>query len=281
MNASAEEFTPEGIAQQVASGWETLRDNLPQIAGRLLTAVLLIVLGLLALRLGRRIIARVFEGKRKSASAVLTTGQGRTLQSLLTSVFNYVLYFAVAIGVLGTLGVDVSSLLAVAGVGGVAIGFGSQTLVKDCISGMFLWAEGHVQVGDVVTVGDQTGTVEAINLRTTVLRNVNGSLYAVPNGDIRTVVNMSRDFRRALADILVPHGVPLSDIMGWLNEEMEALRDRLALKEPPEVLGVIGMDRFALTIRIQCTCEVDQVWALEREIRKAAMDRLTKEGCHL
>ena len=281
MNALAEDAVTEGIAQQVTNGWNRFMENLPEIAVRLITAAALIVAGLLILRLGRRLIRKAFQRNGKTQTGK-GTHQRKTLQTLITSVFNYILYFAIAMSALSTLGVDVSSMLAVAGVGSVAIGFGCQTLVKDFISGMFLWTEGWLQVGEVVTVGEQTGTVESIALRTTVLRSANGCVYVVPNGDIRTVVNMSRDYRNAHADILLPHGLPYGEVIACLQEEMEKLYQRLdALKAPPQVLGIIGMDRFAVTIRIECRCAVDAVWALEREMRLAAMERMTKEGYHL
>ena len=281
MNETTDSYTPENLVRQVSSGWDQFVDDLPQIAGRLLTAAVLIIVGLLALRLGRRIIDRAFHRRRKGKE-VPVNSQAKTLQTLLTSVFNYILYFAIAVSVLGTLGVDVSSLLAVAGVGGVAIGFGCQTLVKDFISGMFLWMEGRMQVGDVVTVGDQTGVVENIALRTTELRSVDGVLHVIPNGDIRTVVNMSRDYRRALVDLPIRHGQPLPEILSALQDEMDALHQRLDnLQETPEVLGVIGVNRFTASVRIQCKCETDDVWALEREIRLAALNRMTKEGYRL
>ncbi len=281
MNDGTGEGTASGMIDQIVSGWNSLKQQLPDIIGRLITAAFLIILGLLILRIGRRIIRKAFQRKGKNQTGKVIH-QRKTLQTLITSIFNYILYFAIVMCALSSMGVDVSSLLAVAGVGSVAIGFGCQTLVKDFISGMFLWTEGWVQVGDVVTVGEQTGAVESIALRTTVLRSANGCVYVVPNGDIRTVVNMSRDFRRAHADILLPHGLPFSQVLACLQDEMDKLYEgKDGLEAAPQVLGIIGMDRFAVTIRIECQCAAESVWALEREMRLKALDRMTKEGYHL
>ena len=104
------------------------------------------------------------------------------MASGLMSIFNYTMYFILITVVLGIFGINVASMIAVAGVGGIAIGFGAQTLVKDVISGLFLWAEGNVTVGDIVEINGLSGEVEAIAIRTTTIRNYSGNLYVIPNG---------------------------------------------------------------------------------------------------
>lgn len=268
---------PVEIVARVETGWNKLVNDLPLILGRLATAAALILIGVLFLRLGRHIIRRI--AKRAPKVGKENARSGKTLHTLFLSIFNYIMYFVIAMSALSAMGVDVSSLLTVAGVGGVAIGFGCQTLVKDVISGLFLWIDGQIHVGDVVTVAGQTGTVESIALRTTVLRSTNGSLYTVPNGDIRTVVNMSLDYRRAQVDITVSHGQDLPRILEALQDEMNLLGKRLEMApQAPEVLGVIGSDRFSAIVRVECKCKVETVWALEREIRLAALDRMSREG---
>lgn len=257
----------------VWSGWETIWNDLPLILTRLLAAALLAAAGLLLLRLGRKLIKRICKSRQDRQFS-----QKRTLHSLFLSLFNYTMYFAIAMMVLSALGVDVSSLLAVAGVGGVAIGFGCQSLVKDFVSGLFLWIEGRINVGDVVTVGGQTGTVEAMALRTTTLRGTNGNLFTIPNGDIRTVINMTRDYRCALVDVTVAHGQDIAHILTALQAAMDELGKRLELQETPQVIGLTHTDGRAVTIRIECKCKVEEGWALEREIRLAAMLCLAKEG---
>ena len=271
--------TPREAVEWVQSGWQRFLDAAPTILTKLLTAAVLILLGLLVLFVGRRLIKRIAGRMEKGGSRPKKeTLPAKTIQSLLLSVFNYIMYFIIALTVLSLMGVDVSSLLAVAGVGGVAISFGCQTLVKDVVSGLFLWVDGHIKVGDVVTVAGQTGTVESMSMRTTVLRSANGTLYSVPNGDIRTVVNMTADFRCAQADVTVNHGRDPGQMLPILQNEMEKLKEKLSLKETPEVLGIIAMDRFGATIRIQCPCAPEEVWGLEREIRQAALSRLIREG---
>ena len=269
--------SPQAVITWAKSGWDRLMDDLPLILGRIAVASVLIVAGFLLLRLGRRIIRKWNQRTARKKETVIPLRQTRTLQSLLLSVFNYAMYFIIAASALSALGVDVRSILALAGVGGVAIGFGCQTLVKDVVSGLFLWTDGNISVGDMVTVAGQTGTVESISLRNTVLRSVNGCLYAVPNGDIRTVVNMTAKARMAQVDVMVNHGRDLKKAIACIQDEMEKLKEKLDQPQAPQVLGVIGADRFAATVRIECPCKAEEVWALEREIRLAALNRLTQE----
>ena len=263
--------------QSVAGAWHKLVSRWPTYAVSLLTAAVIILAGCVAVRFGRRLIrkicARAANGKKQRSEA-----QTKTIQSIAISVFNYTMFFAIALIALSALGVDVSSLLAIAGVSGVAIGFGCQTLVKDFISGMFLWGEGRLNVGDIVTIAGHTGVVEEIALRTTTLRDNSGYVYSIPNGDVRTVVNMSRDFRWAQVDLPISHGQDWAAIIGALQDEMNAFAAKKQLADAPQVIGLIASDRFSATLRIQLKCAVKDDWLLEREIRQAALTRLAKEG---
>ncbi|MBE5783103.1 MAG: mechanosensitive ion channel family protein [Clostridiales bacterium] len=264
--------------EQAITGWEKLMADMPGILMRLLVAGLLVIVGIAVLRLGRKMIRRAQQRAERGRDP---SAPRQTIHSLVLSLFNYLMYFAIAMAALSALGVDVSSILAVAGVSGVAIGFGCQSLVKDFVSGLFLWVEGRINVGDMVTVGNQTGIVENMALRTTTLRGTNGNLFTIPNGDIRTVINMSRDYRCALVDVTVAHGQDkdYAQLISLLQNAMKELDERLEeLEEPPQVLGVVNSDGRAATFRIECRCKVEDGWALEREIRLAALQCLKKEG---
>ena len=263
--------------QSVTGAWQKFIGQWPTYAVRLVYAAVLILAGCVLLRLGRRLIrmvcARAAGGKKSR-----TASQTKTVQSLATSIFIYTVYFAFALIVLSALGVDVSSLLTIAGIGGVAIGFGCQTLVKDFISGMFLWGEERINVGDIVTISGQTGIVEEIALRTTTLRDNGGFVHIIPNGDIRTVINMSRDFRWAQVDLPMSHGQDWAAMTEALQDEMNAYAAQRQMADVPQVIGLIASDRFSATLRIQVRCEVKDDWRLEREIRQAALTRLARDG---
>ncbi len=260
----------------IAEGRATLA-QFPSFLARLGTAIVIVLAGVFAVKLARKLIKHIFHS-RQLKHLSRDEKQSKTVESLTTSLVDCLLFAGIAASALSVLGVDVSSILAIAGIGGVALGFGAQALVKDFISGMFLWAEERINVGDTVTVAGQTGTVESVALRTTVLRGVNGFQYVIPNGDIRTVVNMSRGFRCALVDITILHGQDYRRAIAALTEAMEKLAEKLSLPEAPTVPGVISSDFRAATVRIECKCDVSIVWSLEREMRLTALETLAREG---
>ena len=256
------------VLSEINKVWEAL----PGFLEGLLTACIIFAIGVLIIKLGRRIISKGF---LRYSTRHPESNRGGTLQTLLTSLFNILMYTAVGLTCLSALGVNVTSLLAVAGVSGVAIGFGCQTLVKDIISGMFLWFEGSCKVGDIVTLSGQTGKVENVSLRTTTLRGTNGNIYVIPNGEIRTVVNMTSDFRCAVVDVTIAHGQDYTNALKVLAEAMQRVNEKFDfIDEDPVVRGYVSMDRGAATIRIECRCPVDKCWELERGIRLTALEAL-------
>lgn len=272
------------VAEEVSDIFAAAGDNagnfissLPLLTTRLLMAGLVIFLGAILIRVGRRVIASLV--RKRNARGLQTVQQTDTLRSLITSIFNYISYFIIITVVLSIFQVDVSSLLTVAGVGGVAIGFGAQTLVKDVISGVFIWMEGSMAVGDVVSINGLSGTVEAIAIRTTTLREVSGNVFVIPNGDIRTLTNLSRDFKNAIVDVRCPYEVPQERIVAILKEEMEiAGREIPGLTEPPEVLSILSFEPDAVIVRLTGRCPVKENWRIERELRTRVKDRFDREG---
>lgn len=254
-----------------------LLTSLPVLTTKLLMSVLAIFLGVIVIRIGRRMIASII--RMRSQKGVHTVQQVSTIKSLATSVFNYIMYFIIVTVVLSILGVNVTSILAVAGVGGIAISFGAQTLVKDIISGMFIWMEGSITVGDVVSINDLSGVVESIAIRTTVVRDYNGNIYVIPNGDIRTITNMSRDFKRAIVDIRCPYEADQARIVKILEEEMEIAGGEIdGLTSIPEVMSILSFDADAVVVRIAVQCPVGEHWRIERDLRTRVKARFDREG---
>lgn len=255
-------------------------NGLPLFATRLLMAAFAIFIGCIVIKIGRQMLGRIVRsiGERNTQ----TEQQTKTLRSLTTSVFNYLMYFIIATVVLSLFGINVSSILTVAGIGGIAIGFGAQTLVKDVISGLFIWMEGSISVGDIVDINGMTGEVESIAIRTTIVRNYNGNRYSIPNGDIRTVINMSRDYKRAIVDIRCPYEESQERLIRVLTDEMEkAGREMEALTETPEVMNVLSFEPDAVIIRLAVRCPVKQNWGIERELRARVKARFDAEGIEM
>ncbi len=257
-----------------------LLNRLPIWLSKLMFAAVVVVLGIVLVRLGRKLINRLIQGKKGAPSK--SPGQRETFRSLVISVFNYIMYFILLTVVLGIFGVNVTSMIAVAGVGGIAIGFGAQTLVKDVISGIFLWMEGNITVGDIVEVNSLSGEVESIAIRTTTIRNYSGNLYVIPNGDIRTVTNMTRAYKRAIVDVRLPYEEKLDRLLAVLEDEMHRAGETVnGLSEIPQVLGILSYDPDAIIVRIAATCTVKENWGIERELRRRIKERFDAEGIQM
>ena len=273
-----------GVVEQVSDIIETAGDkagtfftDLPMLTTKLLMAALMIFVGVIVLRIGRRMISSIV--KMRGQKAVQNQHHVNTFRSLVTSIFNYIMYFIIVTVVLSIFGVNVSSILAVAGVGGVAIGFGSQTLVKDVISGLFIWGEGSIAVGDIVDINGLQGEVEAVSIRTTVIRNYNGNVFTIPNGDIRTITNMSRSYKRAIVDIRCPYEENQDRLVAIITDEMEkAGREIEGLSAAPEVMSILSFETDCVLVRVAAQCPVGENWRIERDIRTRIKNRFDKEG---
>ncbi len=283
--ALAEEASPvQDVVNEVGDIIETAGDKagsflkgLPLLTTRLLMAGLTIFVGVIILRIGRLMISSIV--KKRGQKDKKTAAQMNTVKSLASSIFNYIMYFIIVTVTLSIFGVNVSSILAVAGVGGIAISFGAQTLVKDIISGMFIWMEGTITAGDVVNINGLAGTVESIAIRTTEVRDYNGNLYVIPNGDIRAFTNMSRGFKRAIVDVRCPYDADQARLVAILNEEMEKAYGEVdGLMEKPEVMSILSFETDCVMVRIAAQCPVGENWRIERDLRSRVKARFDAEG---
>src|SRR5215469_5136230 len=174
-----------------------------------------------------------------------------TLRHIIRSISKIVLILILALTISSELGFNIGPILASAGIAGLAVGFGAQSLVKDVISGFFILFEDQFSIGDVVKVGDFAGVVERMTLRVTVLRNLEGQVYVVPNGNIQHVTVMTKDWARAVLDVTVSHKQELSKVF----DTLKAVGTQLARDWPdrvldqPAVLGIEKLDDSGVTIR--------------------------------
>jgi small-conductance mechanosensitive channel len=203
----------------------------------------------------------------------------RALGQILRSAASVTIFSIAGVVILGDLGINLAPLLASAGVVGIAIGFGAQNLVRDYLSGVFMLVEDQYGVGDVITVGDATGTVENVTLRITRLRDVNGIVWHVRNGAIDTVGNESQGWARAVIDFPVPYTADLGTIRTLLGNVADALWNdpawRVVLLDAPEVWGAQEVTSDEVTMRIVARTAPLRQWEVEREMRarvKTALD---------
>ncbi|HEX7119004.1 MAG TPA: mechanosensitive ion channel family protein [Longimicrobiales bacterium] len=212
--------------------------------------------------------------------------RARTIASLLNNVAVVVIVAGAALTVLSTVfDIDIAPLLAGLGVFGLAISFGAQSLVKDVITGTFILVEGQFGIGDVVRIGDTSGMVERITLRTTLLRDLEGVLHIVPNGEITRVSNLTKAWSRTVVDIGVAYHEDVDRVIEVLRDVAGGLRadpDWSALiLEDPEVLGIERLAESAVVIRtIVRTLPLKQ-WDVARELRRRIKNRFDAEGIEI
>src|SRR6266545_970022 len=188
--------------------------------------------------------------------------------------------------VLGTLDVPLAPFLASAGVAGVALGFGAQSLVKDTLSGFFILLENQFGVGDVIevqtTAGLVSGKVEDLTLRITTLRAFDGTLHVVPNGNIQVVSNKSKGWARAIVDVRVAYGEDVDRVREVLEELFEEIRKDTVLKEwimeGPSILGVESLADYALVVRVVADTRPSKRWDAERRLRERITRRFSERG---
>ena len=282
------------------TGNETLAQAAGWFIGRPLAIVWLVVLGLLArwllFKLINRLVARAESGVLPSKlgstlSAVGATAtarraqRARTMGSLLKSIVTGVILAVVLIMAVSELGYNIAPLIASAGILGVALGFGAQSLVKDLLSGIFMIFEDQYGVGDVITFGDIGGVVESVGLRVTRMRDVEGTVWYVRNGEILRVGNQSQNWARSVLDISVGYHEDLDRVRRVLTEiahemwEDEAYR-RLILEEP-EVWGVESLGTDAVLVRVALKTVPLEQWKVSREMRARIKARFDAEGIEI
>lgn len=205
-----------------------------------------------------------------------------TLGSLLRSIVTVVIYSIMVLTVLSIAGVPMAPLLASAGVGGIALGFGAQALVKDFLSGLFLIAEDQYGVGDVVKLGDVSGTVEEVTLRITKVRDASGMAWYVRNGEVLNVGNVSQGWSTAIVDVPVAYDEDpekISAILRQVATEMDAdqkWNDHLL--DTPTVAGVESIAGGTMTVRMLAKCAPNEQWGVQRELRERAKLALDAAG---
>jgi small conductance mechanosensitive channel len=226
--------------------------------------------------------------RRDERTAIQTERQRRrteTLGSVLKSVASLIIYTIAALMALSEFDVNLGPLVASAGIVGVAFGFGAQSLVKDFLSGVFMLVEDQFGVGDIIDAGPAAGVVEVVSLRTTQLRDVNGTLWHIPNGEIVRVANKSQQWARVVLDVEVAYDTSIKHAMTVIKavaDEVwrEAIPNATILEEP-EIWGVEGFGASAIAIRLAVKVEPGEQFATAREIRRRLKEAFDQEGIEI
>ncbi len=211
--------------------------------------------------------------------------RAKTIGSVLKSIVSFVVYGLAFMLILGELGLNLGPIVASAGIVGIALGFGAQNLVKDFLSGIFMVLEDQYGVGDVVDVGPASGKVEAVGLRVTTVRDVNGTVWYVRNGEILRVGNSSQGFAVAVVDFPVAFGADTDkaiEILGRVADEVATTEPSSEdVLEPPEVLGVEKVTTDGITLRATVKVRPGRQFAVQRALRVKVMAAFEEADIHL
>jgi small conductance mechanosensitive channel len=222
----------------------------------------------------------------ETAAATVTDprreGRAAAISTVLASTATVVVWVIAFIMVLGELNVDLAPLIAGAGIAGVALGFGAQSLVKDCITGLFMLIEDQYGIGDDVDLGEASGTVDRITLRTTVLRGPDGTRWHVPNGEVVRVGNRSASWRVVMLDIVVGPGADLELVSRLVTETAtrvcESEEFAADVIEAPELLGVESITAEGVTERLRIKTRPGAQFGIQRALREAIKRALDEAG---
>lgn len=244
-------------------------------AEKLLNMVWVIV-SILIILVARKIITNIILklvdrilNEKESKKYKLDYNRMKTIKSVINSVIIYGLYFIAYIMVFDQLGIKIGPLIAAAGVGGLAIGFGAQSLVKDVITGFFILFENQFTVGDYITIDDKSGIVEELALRITKIRDFNGELHIIPNGSIVRVTNKCTGSMRALVEIGIAYEENIDNAISVLEKECEEIaKDNPSIIDGPKVLGVSNLGESDVIITTIARTTPMEQWNIERIMRK-------------
>ena len=211
--------------------------------------------------------------------------RAKTLSGIINTTIGIAIYTVAAIMVISECGIAIGPLLAGAGIAGIAVGFGAQSLVKDIISGFFIRLENQIRIGDVVNIAGVAGLVEAINLRTTRLRDLEGKVHIIPNGLIEVATNFTREWSRALVEIGVAYKEDVDHVISVLKETGEQLRADPAFSESIlEPMTVLGLDSFgdsSVNIRLFFKTVPLKQWDVAREFRRRVKKAFDENGIEI
>jgi len=264
------------LIQNIRSNWL----DMVIIIGALI--ILIIIVSII-----RRRLKRFFERKIPDEK-ILIRKRSLTFNSVISNIIIVVAFIAAALIIAEQLGISVTPLLAGAGVTGIVVGFGAQSLIKDLINGVFILFEQWYQIDDVITVGSTTGSVERFNLRTTIIRDIEGTVHYIPNGEISILGNRTQLWSRAIVEVGVHYKEDTDRVKEVLEEIFdEIMKDKKYKKvilERPSILGDGGISELgdsAVVFKLLCKVKAGEQWTIARQLRKRVKDKFDKIGIEI
>jgi len=264
-----------------------LREQVLPIA---LIALIALVLTVLAGRIVRGVVRAALdrettEGSAQELSAVEVKKRMDTLEVLGTTVIRAFILLVALVMVLGALNLNIGPAVAGLGIVGIAVGFGAQSLVKDYFNGALILMENQYSKGDVVTIADVSGTVEDFSLRRTTLRDLDGVVHTVPNGEIRVASNRTRTWARINQDVTVAYGTDIERASQVINDVGKALASdpdwKRRVLEAPHVERVEALAEYGVTLKILGLVRASEKWAAGGELRKRLLAAFATHGIEI
>ena len=275
-NTEANEIFTSGMLQN-------LKDNWINIAIILAVLILIIIIVKIISRRIRKLVE-----KKISDDRIIIKKRTFTFTSVVSNLIIVIAVVAAALIAADEIGINVTPLLAGAGVAGVVIGFGAQSLIKDLINGVFILLEQWFQIGDIVTIGNTSGTVERLNLRTTVIRDIEGTVHYIPNGEITKLSNQTQLWSRAVVEVGVHYSEDTDRVVKVLEDVFEDLVNdknyKKVILERPVILGDGGISELgdsAVVFKIICKVKPGEQWTIARQMRKRIKDKFDEIGIEI
>ena len=249
------------------------------VSGVLIRIAVILLIAYFIIKAANSAIDKIIMKRRPEHAQLFDERKAKTLSSLLRSLVRYVVYAFPIVAILRQIGIDTTGLLAGAGLAGLAIGFGAQSLVRDVINGFFILFEDHFAVGDYISIGDVSGIVESVGLRVTRIRGFGGELHIIPNGQVDKVVNHMGSAMRVLFSVVVSYGTDIDHVINVLNDDFENARQELSdIVEGPTVLGIKELGDSGVELLILAKTKPMQQWQVERTLKKRVKEAFDREG---
>ncbi|HEC77711.1 MAG TPA: mechanosensitive ion channel family protein [candidate division WOR-3 bacterium] len=251
----------------------------------IITVVIGLVVYLILQNIIPRFVHRTISLRMKNKEKIEIEKRSRTLSRVLTGTAGLLICLVVLFTILAEIGINIAPALASLGIIGVAVGFGAQSLIKDFINGLFILMENQYGIGDVVKIAGISGLVEEVNLRRTILRDLDGVVHYIPNGVINTVSNMTKEFSRVNMNISVAYREDLDHVIEVINRVCAEMAEepiwKGRIKKPPQVLRVDALGDSGIEIKILGETAPSAQWDIMGELRKRIKREFDREGIEI
>ncbi len=244
---------------------------------RALRIVIILSLAMLTLRISRIVIERILLTQFAGRKFYFAEQRAKTMTTLLQSILRYLIYFIVAMMLLKEFAIDTTSIVAGAGVFGLALSIGAQNLIRDFVTGFFIILEDQYGVGDYIICGDMSGIVEEIGFRVTKLRDFNGVLHVIPHGSISRISNSSRGHMLAVVDVPVAYAADAGLLLALLEKAAERVKDMPELLEAPSVVGLVDFRPGEIVARVVAKTKPLEKTTVETALRRVIKDELAAQ----